>query len=92
MWHRMEDLYCYTVTVKLSADEKVMNEVEAKKLKLWERRCEMIKVIASDMDGTLLNNNHVFSEKTIQSKKKLVKKDSVLWWSPGEILSVPCSR
>ena len=70
----MEDLYCYTVTVKLSADEKVMNEVEAKKLKLWERRCEMIKVIASDMDGTLLNNNHVFSEKTIQSIKKACEK------------------
>ena len=30
----------------------------------------MIKVIASDMDGTLLNNNHVFSEKTIQSLKR----------------------
>ena len=29
----------------------------------------MIKVIASDMDGTLLNDNHVFSEKTIQSIK-----------------------
>lgn len=30
----------------------------------------MIKVIASDMDGTLLNNNHAFSEKTVQSIKK----------------------
>ena len=30
----------------------------------------MIKVIASDMDGTLLNNNHVFSAKTIESLKK----------------------
>ena len=30
----------------------------------------MIKVIASDMDGTLLNKDHVFSEKTIQSLKK----------------------
>ena len=27
----------------------------------------MIKVIASDMDGTLLNNDHKFSEKTIRS-------------------------
>ena len=34
----------------------------------------MIKVIASDMDGTLLNNNHVFSEKTIQSIKKACEK------------------
>ena len=34
----------------------------------------MIKVIASDMDGTLLNNNHVFSEKTIQSLKKACEK------------------
>lgn len=33
----------------------------------------MIKVIASDMDGTLLNNNHVFSEKTIQSIKRACK-------------------
>ena len=39
----------------------------------------MIKVIASDMDGTLLNNSHMFSEKTIQSIKKHVKKDSDLW-------------
>lgn len=30
----------------------------------------MIKVIASDMDGTLLNNNHVFSEKTVNSIKR----------------------
>lgn len=30
----------------------------------------MIKVIACDMDGTLLNDNHVFSKKTIQSIKK----------------------
>ena len=30
----------------------------------------MIKVIASDMDGTLLNNNHAFSQKTIQSIKR----------------------
>ena len=34
----------------------------------------MIKVIASDMDGTLLNNNHVFSEKTIESIKKACEK------------------
>ena len=34
----------------------------------------MIKVIASDMDGTLLNNNHVFSEKTVQSIKKACEK------------------
>lgn len=34
----------------------------------------MIKVIASDMDGTLLNDNHVFSEKTIQSIKKACEK------------------
>ena len=34
----------------------------------------MIKVIASDMDGTLLNNNHVFSEKTIQSIKRACEK------------------
>ena len=34
----------------------------------------MIKVIASDMDGTLLNNNHAFSEKTIQSLKKACEK------------------
>ena len=34
----------------------------------------MIKVIASDMDGTLLNENHVFSEKTIQSIKKACEK------------------
>ena len=33
----------------------------------------MIKVIASDMDGTLLNNNHVFSKKTIQSIKRACK-------------------
>ncbi|MBR5598280.1 MAG: HAD family phosphatase [Lachnospiraceae bacterium] len=33
----------------------------------------MIKVIASDMDGTLLNNNHVFSEKTIESLKRACK-------------------
>ena len=52
----------------------------------------MIKVIASDMDGTLLNDNHVFSEKTIQSIKKPVKKDFVLWLLQEEILSVPCSR
>lgn len=35
---------------------------------------EMIKVIASDMDGTLLNNNHVFSEKTIESIKNACEK------------------
>lgn len=34
----------------------------------------MIKVIARDMDGTLLNNNHIFSEKTIQSIKKACQK------------------
>lgn len=34
----------------------------------------MIKVIASDMDGTLLNDDHVFSEKTIQSIKKACEK------------------
>ena len=34
----------------------------------------MIKVIASDMDGTLLNNNHVFSAKTIESLKKACEK------------------
>ena len=34
----------------------------------------MIKVIASDMDGTLLNQNHVFSEKTIDSIKKACEK------------------
>ena len=34
----------------------------------------MIKVIASDMDGTLLNNNHVFSEKTVQSLKRACEK------------------
>jgi len=34
----------------------------------------MIKVIASDMDGTLLNNNHIFSEKTIESLKKACEK------------------
>ena len=34
----------------------------------------MIKVIASDMDGTLLNNNHVFSEKTVESIKKACEK------------------
>ena len=34
----------------------------------------MIKVIASDMDGTLLNNNHVFSAKTIESLKKACSK------------------
>ena len=33
----------------------------------------MIKVIASDMDGTILNNNHVFSEKTIESLKRACK-------------------
>lgn len=30
----------------------------------------MIKVIASDLDGTLLNEHHVFSEKTIEMIKK----------------------
>ena len=34
----------------------------------------MIKVIASDMDGTLLNNNHAFSAKTIESLKKACEK------------------
>ena len=34
----------------------------------------MIRVIASDMDGTLLNNNHVFSEKTVESIKKACEK------------------
>lgn len=34
----------------------------------------MIKVIASDMDGTLLNNKHVFTEKTIESIKKACDK------------------
>ena len=34
----------------------------------------MIKVIASDMDGTLLNNNHVFSEKTIESIQRACEK------------------
>ena len=34
----------------------------------------MIKVIASDMDGTLLNNNHVFSKKTIESIKRACEK------------------
>lgn len=34
----------------------------------------MIKVIASDMDGTLLNNQHRFSEKTIQSIQKACEK------------------
>ena len=34
----------------------------------------MIKVIASDMDGTLLNNSHVFSEKTVESIKKACEK------------------
>ena len=33
----------------------------------------MIKVIASDMDGTLLNNNHVFSDKTVESLKRACK-------------------
>ena len=30
----------------------------------------MIKVIASDMDGTLLNSEHVLSERTIAAIKK----------------------
>ena len=30
----------------------------------------MIKVIASDMDGTLLNNEHVLSERTVAAIKK----------------------
>lgn len=30
----------------------------------------MIKVIASDMDGTLLNNEHMLSERTIAAIKK----------------------
>ena len=34
----------------------------------------MIKVIASDMDGTLLNNNHVFSKKTVESIKRACEK------------------
>jgi len=34
----------------------------------------MIKVIASDMDGTLLNNDHAFSAKTIESLKKACRK------------------
>ena len=29
----------------------------------------MIKVIASDMDGTLLNNEHVLSERTVAAIK-----------------------
>ena len=33
----------------------------------------MIKVIASDMDGTLLNTNHAFSDKTVESIKKACK-------------------
>lgn len=34
----------------------------------------MIKVIASDMDGTLLNEKHAFSEKTIESIQKACRK------------------
>lgn len=34
----------------------------------------MIRVIASDMDGTLLNNHHVFSEKTVASIKRACEK------------------
>ena len=37
----------------------------------------MIRVIASDMDGTLLNNNHVFSEKTVESLKRACEKKNI---------------
>ena len=34
-----------------------------------ERGDKMIKVIASDMDGTLLNNEHMLSDRTIAAIK-----------------------
>ena len=35
----------------------------------------MIKVIASDMDGTLLNNNHEIDEETAKAIKKAEEKE-----------------
>ena len=71
----MEILFLYT---GLKTEKVCIGEIEydiiikiydnsTGKGKKWEI---MIKVIASDMDGTLLNNNHRFSENTIQSIKK----------------------
>ena len=36
----------------------------------------MIKVIASDLDGTLLNEHHAFSDKTIKKIKNFSSKTS----------------
>lgn len=57
--------FCFLAGVGYN-NEKVETE--------YAKRGKMIKVIATDMDGTLLNNNHAISEKTKQVIKKACDK------------------
>lgn len=40
----------------------------------------MIKVIASDMDGTLLGDDHKIAPETQVAIKRACDAESVLWW------------
>ena len=45
----------------------------------------MIKVIASDMDGTLLGDDHRIAPETLAA----IMQESVLWLPPAGIFPVP---
>ena len=47
----------------------------------------MIKVIASDMDGTLLGDDHRIAPETLAAVKRAC--DAVLWSLPAGIFQVP---
>ena len=49
----------------------------------------MIKVIASDMDGTLLGDDHRIAPETLQRSGVPAMRESVLWLPPAGIFPVP---
>ena len=54
----------------------------------------MIKLVACDLDGTLLDENHQLSQRNIQAIQRLHKAGINLWWRQDEIIKVlrPCSK
>ena len=48
----------------------------------------MIKVIASDMDGTLLGDDHRIAPETLAAIRPAMR-ESVLWLPPAGIFPVP---
>lgn len=49
----------------------------------------MIKVIASDMDGTLLGDDHRIAPETLAAVRRACDAESALWLPPAGISPVP---